>query len=102
LDREVTGDIENTCRYFMNKFANWCNLRPIAELIPLAAYTILAAGEENPHGIGGLEVYIVPTRRAAVRLNPTQEEELKVRFKKTAESIRDQLLQPFDYISGTA
>src|SRR5205814_871985 len=81
LDRSVAGDIENTSRYFMNKYANWCNLRPITELIRLAAYTILAAGEENPHGVGGLEVYVIPAGQRPILLSAAREQELEAWFK---------------------
>jgi hypothetical protein len=96
-DRDVAGDGANNCRYFMNKYANSCNLRPIAELIPLAAYTILAAGEENPHGVGGLEVVVVPRGEAPLFLSSEQERKLEAWFRKTAKSIQRKLAGPFDY-----
>jgi hypothetical protein len=101
-DRQVTGDIGNTCRYFMNKYANFSNLRPVSELISLAAYTILAAGEENPYGVGGLEIYVIPTHKPPILLSAAQEQELEIWFKEAAESIRDRLLHPFDYAGANA
>jgi len=97
LDREVAGDTANTCRYFMNRYANWCNLRPIAELVPLAAYTILAAGEENPYGVGGLEVVVVPKGEVPLFLSGERERELESWFRETAKLIQRKLSDPFNY-----
>lgn len=92
LDRAVTGDIHNTCRYFMNKYANDCYFSPVNNLIGLAAYTILAAGEENPYGVGGLEVYVIPAGQPAILLDAARERDLKIWFERTAETIRGMLL----------
>lgn len=99
-DRAVSGDVANTCRYFMNKYANDCLVRPISELICLAAYTILAAGEENPHGVGGLEIYVIQTRKPPVLLNATQEQALKDWFKQTTKVIKNRLSRQFDFIGA--
>ena len=97
LDRQVAGDIENTARYFINKYAEGCQKRSIETLITLAAHVVLAAGEENPHGVDGLEVIVIPRGGPAVTLSQSQEHDLKEWFKKTRETVSRQLLRPFDY-----
>ena len=101
LDRAVAGDIENTSRYFMNKYANQCESSSVSELIRLAAYTILAAGEENPHGVGGLELYAIPTGKRSILLSAAQEQELGTWFKKTAAFIQKKFATPFNYLRQT-
>jgi hypothetical protein len=58
LDRVIAGDTENTARHFIKQYAEGCYLRPVDDLIFLAGYTILAAADENPCGVGGLEIAV--------------------------------------------
>ena len=99
-DRAIAGDIANTCRYFANKYANNCQQSPVKELVRLASYVVLAASEENPYGIGGLEVFVVPNGKTPIRLAQEQEQELEKWFRKTARSIQRQLASPFAFASG--
>jgi hypothetical protein len=94
-DRSISGDIANTCRHFMNRYANDCYLRPIKELVRLAVYCVLASGEENPHGISGLEVFIVPTGKDPVGLGHIQRKELQEWFAQTSKLIGEHLTAPF-------
>jgi hypothetical protein len=97
FDKAVSGDIINTCRYFTNKYANNCYVSPVCDLIRLAAYVVLAAGEENPYGVGGLEIYVVPHGKLPVALSVSQEEDLAAWFKAATLSIKAELSQPFNY-----
>jgi hypothetical protein len=97
LDRAVAGDTENTCRYFINKYANDCYCTPVDKLIRLAAYTVLAAGEENPHGVRGLEIYVIPLGGSPILLGTAQELELAAWFKETAGLIQKKLTRSFTY-----
>jgi hypothetical protein len=96
-DRVIAGDAGNTARHFNNKYAEGCEALPVARLITLAAYTVLIGGQENPEGIAWLEVVVVPKGGAPISLTPENEEELKRRSDRLSATIKEQLLQPFDY-----
>jgi hypothetical protein len=95
-DKAVAGDVDNTCRYFMNKYAIDCYLRPVSAAVRLAAYTILAAGEENPHGVKDLELFVIPKGKEPIPIGTEQIQELKLWFEKSANEIRATVLAPFD------
>ena len=98
LDRVIAGDDENTCRYFFNRYAGDCNRRlSTTQLVSLAAFGILTAGEENPRGIKGLQIAVLQKGKEPLFLSSEQENELKKRFGKTESKIRKAILQPFDY-----
>jgi hypothetical protein len=100
-DKVVAGDIHNTCRYFTNKFAVACYHRPMNKAIRLAAYTILAAGEENPHGVRYLEMFVIPNGRDPIRIKSEQTQELELWFKQTVETIGAMLLASFEIAPST-
>jgi hypothetical protein len=97
FDRVISGDVQNTARYFMNKYANNCHNRPASELIRLAAHTILAGGEENSRGIGGLDILVVPKGEPPIILDEDQIDVLKADFAQCVRLIQDKLTMPFNY-----
>jgi len=55
--KAVTGDAVNSAVFFSeNYFSRFCTL-PIAELVPLAAHTVLMAGRLSS-GVGGLQIVL--------------------------------------------
>jgi hypothetical protein len=94
-DRVITGDVKNTARYFFYKYAADCTTRPVAQLIPLAAYVILAASEENRDGVGGLEVAIIPTGKDPIFLSGEQERALERDSSAIRKYLGKRLLRPF-------
>jgi hypothetical protein len=99
LDCVATGDSGNTCRHFLNRYAPGCEVRPVAELVRLAAYAVLVAGDENPRGIAGLEVVVVQNGKA-VFLTKEQERELMGYSEALSETIRQELMRPFSVSAG--
>jgi hypothetical protein len=97
FDRLVTGDPGNTARHFVNKYAANCCNEPVARLITLAAYAIIVGGEENPHGVDGLEVAVIPKNGTTIKLTESQERELYQRASVISQKARDGLLEPFQY-----
>jgi hypothetical protein len=95
--RVVAGDIENTARHFINKYGQDCESQPLDRLVTLAAYTVLVAGEENPHGVRGLEIAVIPKGGAPIFLTSEEEQELKRLSDGLDAAIRERLLQPFKY-----
>jgi hypothetical protein len=100
FDRVVSGDAQNTSRYFINKYAEGCQRIPVVRLIMLAAYTVLAAGQDNPHGVGGIQVAVIPKGRNAIFLGHEQEEELRQRADKIDDALQKQIAESFDYELG--
>lgn len=96
LDCRIAGDPENTARHFA-KYASNCREIPVANLITLAAYTIIVAGEENPKGVGGLEVAVIPRNGPARILTASQEQELHQRASAISRRVREGILEPFKY-----
>jgi len=95
LDRAVAGDSRNTCRHFINKYAVNCTELPIDRLITLAAYTVLVAADENPEGVGGLEVVTIPTGAKPVFLSGAAEKDLVKACRYVDDNIRERLLDRF-------
>jgi hypothetical protein len=54
-DKRFAGDDKNPAIYWAERYYA---LRPIEELVPIAAYMILAASKLNPAGIDGLEIVL--------------------------------------------
>jgi len=101
-DRVLAGDAENTARHFINKYATGSYLLPLRQLITLAAYSVIVAGQENPYGIDGLEVIVIPKNSKPIPLTLEQEMALKRLSETIHDVIREQVLQPFHYeaVSG--
>jgi len=96
-DRVVAGDAENTARHFINKYADRCQKLPVKQLIQLAAYAVFVAGEENPHGVRGVEVVVIHNGAPLVFLSKEQEQELELVSESLSTKIRNELLRVFDY-----
>jgi len=94
-DRIVAGDPQNTARYFMNKYANGSYRLSMDRLIVLAAYVVLQGADENPKGVGGLEVVVIPKGGAPIFLKNEREEELKQRCENISLAIEQHLREPF-------
>ena len=95
-DRVVAGDAPNTARHIINRYAEVCQDMSMHRLIGLAAYTVICAGDENPRGVGGLEVVIVPKGSAARALTVQQREQLQAHAVALGRSMRESLLATFD------
>lgn len=93
--RVVAGDAENTACHFINKYGTDPNL-PVSRLITLAAYAVIVAGDENPTGISGLEIAVIPKGAEVFFLTAEQEKALEGRCRAIAENIGEQLLRPFE------
>jgi hypothetical protein len=54
------GDMTNTAKFWSERYySSWSgSLRPIHELIPLAAHLIVSAGEIGPGAVNGLEIVV--------------------------------------------
>ena len=100
LDRIVAGDIKNTARHIINNYVPFgyapINL-PISRLVFAASHAILMGGVENPTGVGGLEVAVIPKEGPPFFLSTDQEMEIKTRSDKILKEMRDALLEPFNY-----
>ncbi len=100
LNKVVAGDIKNTARHFINNYVPDeiapINL-PIGQLIFPAAHAILIGGKENPTGVGGLEVVVLPNDGPMIVLTPEEEQQLKALSERLDETIRERLLQTFNY-----
>jgi hypothetical protein len=94
-DRVVAGDADNTARCFANKFALGCQKRPVKELVRLAAYAVLAAGDENPHGVRKLEIVVIPKGNSPIFLASEHEQELEDLSNQLNISIAEHLFEPF-------
>jgi hypothetical protein len=76
LDKVVAGDDRNTARHFLNNYVAWPPA-DMSHLVVIAAHTVLAGGRENPSGVGGLEVALVPKNGRPVFLPLDRERELE-------------------------
>jgi hypothetical protein len=52
----TTGDFHNAAGFFLERYFPKRRKVPIQDLVPLAAHTVLQAGELNNAGVGGLEI----------------------------------------------
>jgi len=96
IDRVVMGDPANSARFLINRYANEVQMLPTSQLVSLAAYAILMGGEENPNGVGGLEVVVIP-KGGLPRFSTTeQEQELAKLSESLDDVIKEQLLTAFD------
>lgn len=98
-DRIVAGDIRNSAAWFINNYIPFGEAPiplPMSDLIFAAAHAVLVGAIENPSGIRGIEVVVIPKGGAPIFLTPEQEGELKRRSDRLTAAIREQLLQPFD------
>lgn len=94
----MSGDAANTARYFINKYASQCQrLHTVRQLVGLASYAVLAGAQENPHGIGGLDVLVMQTGNAPMFLSDERIQELEKKFERTSEGIAKSLLKPFAF-----
>ena len=55
-DRFVSGDRTNSAKFFSQHYYD--PKRPVEELIPLAAHTVLMAGARNQSGVAGAEIVL--------------------------------------------
>ena len=94
-DRVVAGDAENTAKHFINKFGTGCEHLPVNHLIMLAAYAVIVAGEENPYGVGGLEVIVIPKGGQPVILTSDQNDELRKLSRNLDALIKENLTSRF-------
>jgi hypothetical protein len=99
-DNVVAGDIRNSAGLFIKNYlpAGYAPIQlPVRQLIFAAAHAVLVGARENPTGVGGLEVAVIPKTGSPIFLTPEQEQELKERSKNFDDIIREQLLADFDY-----
>ena len=99
-DRVVAGDIRNSAAVFINNYLPLGEAPiplPLNRLVFAAAHAVLVGAIENPSGIRGIEVVVIPTGGPPIFMTPEQENELKRRSERLGLTIREQLLQGFDY-----
>ena len=96
-DRIVAGDPQNSARFFVNRYAAGCEQRPISKLVFLAAHAVLMGHFENPGGISGLEVAIIPKGSDPFFLTSAEIKDLAILSEGLSQSIGERLLQPLDY-----
>src|SRR2546430_3554412 len=93
-DRGVAGDIGNSAALFINNYLPLGEAPlplPLRRLIFAAAHAVLVGAIENPSGIRGIEVAVIPKDGPPIFLTPKQEEKLKRRSDRLSQSIRGQL-----------
>lgn len=97
-DQVVNGDRFSTARHLATMYTP--KKRPeIQHLIFLAAHIVLMAGRENPAGIAGLQVAVIPRGAPPILLTESQENELKTLSDSIHARLGKELLQPFDFRS---
>lgn len=99
-DRVVAGDERNSASLFITDYLPWGGVPiplPVNRLIFAAAHAIFAGARDNPTGVGGLEMYVIPNLGSPIHLEAQQEWELERLSAALDGTIRAQLLQPFDY-----
>jgi hypothetical protein len=102
-DRVVAGDLRNSASLFITNYVPNGHAPipfPVNRLIFAAAHAIFAGARDNPSGIGGLEVFVIRNGHSPIHLKPQQESELENLSATLDGTIREQLLQPFDYDTG--
>jgi hypothetical protein len=57
LDKDINGDASNSAVFFSEQYFQKMP-NTIGSLLPLAAHTVLMAGDRNQTGVGGLEIAI--------------------------------------------
>jgi hypothetical protein len=97
MDRVIAGDIYTSARMFSNLYAVGCESVPISRLTFLAANLVLLGGMENPSGVAGLEVAVIPAGGAPIFLSKEKEEELTSMAERFSGQLRTLLLQEVDY-----
>lgn len=90
-DKIYAGHIKNPGCYFVERYYEK-GVLSVAELVPLAAHTVLAAGKLNPLGIEGLEIFTC-TNRGIETLPASEVESLSRRAERTDKKIRRLLLE---------
>jgi hypothetical protein len=96
MDKVVAGDDKNTARHFSNNYVPYPPL-PISKLINLAAHVVLVGGKENPSGVRGLEVVVIPRGESPIFLSKDQEDEMEQRFQRTDSSFGKRLTSPYTF-----
>jgi hypothetical protein len=96
-DRVVAGDAPNTSRHIVNRYAEGCQNMRMDRLVSLVAHAVICAGDENPHGVGGLEVVLVPKGGAARALSAQQEKCLRDHVVALGHDIRERLLAVWSF-----
>jgi hypothetical protein len=94
-DRVVSGDLFSSVRMFLNLYAAGCENLPISKLTFLAANAVLMGGMENPSGIAGLEVVVIPAGGPPTFLTKEKEQALATMSASFSEQLRALLFQEF-------
>lgn len=97
-NKVVAGDVKNTARHIINNYLpnDQSPLQlPVSKLIVPAAHAILMGGRENPSGVGGLEVAIVPNDGQPMILSLEREREITAISERIYRQTKKLLLQPF-------
>jgi hypothetical protein len=98
LDKVIAGDPINSARHFVTNYLPKGDPipLPVNQLVFLAAHGIVRGGKENPRGVGGLQVVVIPKDGLPRFLTTEQEQELKKRSESLDASIEDhRFLSPF-------
>jgi hypothetical protein len=98
-DKVIAGDPINSARHFVTNYVPKGGPipLPVNQLVFLAAHGIVRGGKENPRGVGGLQVVVIPKGGSPKFLTSREERELEKRSKDLDDAISGQLLQAFDY-----
>jgi hypothetical protein len=101
LNKVVAGDIKNTARHIINNYLpnDEAPLAlPISKLIVPAAHAVLMGGRENPTGVGGIEIIVIPKTASPMVLPPELERRITAISERIYRSTKKQILQQFDYM----